>query len=88
MYFFWTKVDHRISAIRTFHCLSEVIQIPRVIFETRSQFLFFSGVTFFPSKGIGEGIEGGGALPPIQRVLLPRHIGNSLSVYLFFKFEP
>ena len=30
---FWTKVAHRIS---TFSCLSEVTQIPHVIFETRS----------------------------------------------------
>ena len=36
---FWTKVAHQISTFWTFHCLSEVVQIPHVIFETRSQFL-------------------------------------------------
>ena len=37
---FWTKITHRISTFWTFHCLSEVVQIPHVIFETRSQFLY------------------------------------------------
>ena len=36
---FWTKVVHQISTFWTFHCLSEVVQIPHVIFETGSQFL-------------------------------------------------
>ena len=38
---FWTKVvAHQISTFCTFHCLSEVVQIPHVVFETRSQFLY------------------------------------------------
>ena len=36
---FWTEVAHQISTFWTFHCLSEVGQIPHVIFKTRSQFL-------------------------------------------------
>ena len=36
---FWAKVTHRISTFSTFYCLPEVVEIPRVIFETRSQFL-------------------------------------------------
>ena len=36
---FWTEVAHQISTFWTFHFLSEVGQIPHVIFETRSQFL-------------------------------------------------
>ena len=39
MYIFWTKAAHRISHFWTFHCLSEVVQIPHVIFEIRSRFL-------------------------------------------------
>ena len=38
--YFLTKVAHQISPFWTFHCLSEVVQIPHVIFETRSQFLY------------------------------------------------
>ena len=38
--FFWTKVAHRNSTFWTFHCLSEVVQVPHVIFETSSQFLY------------------------------------------------
>ena len=38
--YFWTKAPHRISTFRTFHCLSKIVQIPYVIFETRSQFLY------------------------------------------------
>ena len=38
-YFFWTKA-HQISTFWTFHCLSEVVQIPHVIFETRTQLLY------------------------------------------------
>ena len=37
---FWTTVSHRISTFWTFHYLYEVVQIPRVIFETGSQFLY------------------------------------------------
>ena len=37
--YFLDKSSHRISTFWTFHCLSEVIQIPHMIFETRSQFL-------------------------------------------------
>ena len=37
---FWTNVAHRISTFWTFHYLYEVVQIPRVIFETGSQFLY------------------------------------------------
>ena len=40
MHFFWTKVAHRISTFWTFHCFSEVVEIPRVIFETMRQFLY------------------------------------------------
>ena len=40
MFFWGAKLAHRISAFWTFHCLSEVVQIPHVIFETRSQFLY------------------------------------------------
>ena len=36
---FWTKVTHQILTFWTFHGLSEVGQIPHVIFKTRSQFL-------------------------------------------------
>ena len=36
---FWTNAAHRISTFWTFHYLSEVFPIPRVIFETRNQFL-------------------------------------------------
>ena len=36
MYFLDTKA-HQISTFWTFHCLPEVVQIPHVIFETRSQ---------------------------------------------------
>ena len=36
---FCIKVTRQISTFWTFHCLSEVVQIPHVIFETRSQFL-------------------------------------------------
>ena len=38
-YIFQTKVAHRISTFWTFHCLSEVAQIPHVIIEIRSQLL-------------------------------------------------
>ena len=38
--FFWTKVAYRISTFWTFHYLSEVVQIPHVIVETRSQILY------------------------------------------------
>ena len=34
---FLGKKVHQISTFWTFHCLSEVAQIPHVIFETRSQ---------------------------------------------------
>ena len=37
---FHTIVAHWISTFWTFYCLSEVIQIPSMIFETRSQFLY------------------------------------------------
>ena len=37
---FWTIVAHRISTSWTFHYLYEVVQIPRVIFEIGSQFLY------------------------------------------------
>ena len=37
MYFFWTKAAHQISTFWTFHYLSQVAQILRVNFETRSQ---------------------------------------------------
>ena len=36
--YFLEKVANQISTFGTFHCLSEVFQIPHVIFETRSQF--------------------------------------------------
>ena len=52
-YIFWTKVANEISTFWTFHCLSEFVQIPHVIFGTsefvqiphaifgtRSQFLY------------------------------------------------
>ena len=58
----------------TFHCLPEFFQIFHVIFGTRS-----------PEEGNDRGR---GALPCILRVLLPIHIENSLSVYLFFEFQP
>ena len=35
--YFLEKVAHQISTFWTFHCLSEIFQIPHVIFETRSQ---------------------------------------------------
>ena len=35
---FWTKVAHEIPTFWGFHCLSEVVQIPHVIVEARSQF--------------------------------------------------
>ena len=38
--YFWIKVAHRISTFWTFHCLSKAVQTPRVIFETRGQFLY------------------------------------------------
>ena len=38
--FFWTKVAYRISTFWTFHYLSELVQIPHVIVETRSQILY------------------------------------------------
>ena len=38
--FFWTNVAHRISAFWTFYCLFEVVQIPHVILENTSQFLY------------------------------------------------
>ena len=34
------KVAHQISTFWTFHCLPEVVRIPHVIFETRSQLLY------------------------------------------------
>ena len=37
---FWTKEVYQISTFWTFHCLSEVVQIPHVIFETRNQLLY------------------------------------------------
>ena len=37
---FLTNVVHRISTFWTFHYLYEVVQIPRVTFETGSQFLY------------------------------------------------
>ena len=37
---FWTKTAHQISIFWTFHSLSEVLQIPHAISETRSQFLY------------------------------------------------
>ena len=40
---FWTKVAHLISTFWIFHCFPEVVQISRVIFETRSQFLYKFG---------------------------------------------
>ena len=40
VYFLWTKVAYQISTFWTFHYLSEVAQIPHVIFETRHQFLY------------------------------------------------
>ena len=40
MYIFDKVVANRISAFWTFHYLSEVFQIPHVIFEIRSQFLY------------------------------------------------
>ena len=43
--YFLDKVAHRISAFWSFHCLSEVFQIPHVISETRSQIF---GITFAP----------------------------------------
>ena len=36
---FWTKA-HQISTFWTFYCLSKVVQIPHVIFETTSQLLY------------------------------------------------
>ena len=36
---FWIEVTRQISTFQTFHCLSEVGQIPHVIFKTRIQFL-------------------------------------------------
>ena len=37
---FLTKVAHRISTFWTLHCLSEVAQIPHVVFETRNHLLY------------------------------------------------
>ena len=36
---FGTKAANQISTFCASHCLSEVVQIPHVTFETRSQFL-------------------------------------------------
>ena len=38
--YFWTEVAHPISTFWTFYSFPEAVQIPHVIFETRSQFLY------------------------------------------------
>ena len=38
--FFWIKVTREISTFLTFQSLPEVVQVPHVNFETRSQFLY------------------------------------------------
>ena len=41
-----------------------------------------------PSKGIEEGVEEGGDFAPNKGVILPRHIDDSLKMFLFLEFEP
>ena len=41
--YFWIKVAHQISTFWTLQCLPEVVEIPHVIFEIRSQFLYKLG---------------------------------------------
>ena len=39
-FFFGAKEAHQIPTFSTFHCLSQVVQIPYVIFVIRSQLLY------------------------------------------------
>ena len=97
---FWTKVAYGISTFWTFYCLSEVAQIPHVIFENRVSFCvnlapFCISQLKHKCKAKLKGAhlrvlkreQKGRGFTPIPGVLFPVHIRNDLSVCLFLEFE-
>ena len=82
---FWTKVAHQISTFWTFLCLSEVVQIPHLNFEARSQLLYkLCTILLYRSWNISVKCKWNFLETPIQSVQRSLNLLFHCTLFLMF----